>query len=175
MPFCAKSEGGIQMQTVTSRFRAFVALLVVALAITFLPTGSWGATAQAATSYANRYSVVQTARKYMGRPYVFGAAGPRHFDCSGLTRYVFRLHGYYLPHSAASQARYGRSVPKYGWRYGDLIFFRNTYKYGISHVGIYAGNGRMVHAWPRGGVRVDSFTRISYFTRRYAGARRILR
>ncbi|MGI6357155.1 MAG: C40 family peptidase [Bacillota bacterium] len=116
--------------------------------------------------------VVTTAYRYRGRPYVFGARGPRYFDCSGFTRYVYRLHGYYLPHSAAAQSRLGQYVSKSNLRAGDLVFFRNTYKRGISHVGIYVGSGRMIHAWPRRGVIVTKFTSYRYFTSRYAGARR---
>lgn len=118
--------------------------------------------------------VVSTAYRYRGRPYVFGARGPYSFDCSGFTRYVYRLYGYYLPHSAASQSRLGQYVSKGNWKAGDLIFFRNTYKAGVSHVGIYVGNNRMIHAWPKKGVIVTTFTAYRYFTSRYAGARRAM-
>jgi len=132
------------------------------------------AQAEAATSLANRYSVLSTARRFMGTPYVFGANGPRAFDCSSYTRYVYRLHGYYIPRTAASQSTVGRYVTKSQLRVGDLMFYRNTYKRGISHVGIYAGNGRIIHAWPRRGVTTDSINH-PYLASRYAGAKRILR
>lgn len=143
--------------------------LLVALLIGSTPVLTQ--TAEAASSTLGS-RVVATAYRYRGRPYVFGARGPYSFDCSGFTRYVYRLYGYYLPHSAASQSRLGRYVSKGNWRAGDLIFFRNTYKAGISHVGIYVGNNRMIHAWPRKGVIVTNFTAYSYFRSRYAGARR---
>ncbi len=155
--------------------KVLASLLLMAAVITFIPFASTTNEAEAATRFSNRYSVVQTARKYMGRRYVFGATGPRTFDCSGFTRYVYRLHGYYIPRTAASQSRVGKFVAKGNWRYGDLIFFRNTYKKGISHVGIYAGNGRIVHAWPRSGVTVHNFTTYRYLASRYAGARRVLK
>ena len=156
-----------------SRFLA--SLLLLTLALSFFAVSLLPNRALAATSLANRSSVLVTARKYLGRPYVFGATGPRSFDCSGFTRYVYRLHGYYIPRTAAAQSRVGKAVAKGNWKYGDLIFFRNTYKAGISHVGIYASNNRIVHAWPRTGVKVDNFTTYKYLAVRYAGARRILK
>lgn len=155
--------------------KLLASMLVVVAVVTLVPFAAAPEEAEAATRFSNRYSVVETARKYMGRPYVFGANGPRSFDCSGFTRYVYRLHGYYIPRTAASQSRVGTFVAKGNWRYGDLIFFRNTYKKGISHVGIYAGNGRIIHAWPRSGVTVHNFTTYRYLATRYAGARRILK
>ncbi len=155
--------------------KVLASLLLAAVVITFAPFNLLTDQAEAATRFSNRYSVVTTARKYIGRPYVFGANGPKSFDCSGFTRYVYRLHGYYIPRTAASQSRAGTAVAKGQWRYGDLIFFRNTYKAGISHVGIYAGNNRIVHAWPRTGVTVHNFTTYKYLSSRYAGARRILK
>lgn len=150
--------------------KVFAMLLLVAAVATFMPAKE----AFAATSYANRYSVVQTAYKYLGRPYVFGATGPTYFDCSGFTRYVYRQHGIYLPRTAAAQSTVGRYVYKSQLTYGDLVFFKNTYKYGISHVGIYVGNGKIIHAFPNRGVTVDRLSN-SYLTAKYAGAKRVLR
>lgn len=155
--------------------KILAAFLLLAVTVTLLPIDSWHNQAEAATSYSNRYSIVRTARKYLGRPYVFGANGPRSFDCSGFVRYVYRLHGYYLPRTAASQSRVGKAVAKGNWRYGDIIYFRNTYKSGVSHVGIYAGNRRIIHAWPRKGVTTVNFTTYRYLASRYAGARRVLK
>lgn len=157
-------------KTTNLRTRVVVLLLMVTVLASFSPL--FLGTAQAAGTGTN---VVQTAYKYYGRPYVFGTAGPRYFDCSGFTRYVYRLYGYYLPHSAAAQSRYGAAVSKGNWKYGDLIFFRNTYKRGISHVGIYAGNNKIIHAWPKKGVITTNFVTYRYLAARYAGARRIIR
>ncbi|MGI6344200.1 MAG: C40 family peptidase [Bacillota bacterium] len=146
--------------------------LAIALVVSLLP--AFTPTAEAATSFANRSAVIRTARRYLGRPYVFGANGPRYFDCSSFVRYVYRQHGIYLPRTAASQSRYGRAIPKSKLAAGDIVFFRNTYKRGISHVGIYIGSGRFIHAFPRRGVTVDSLYQ-RYFTVKYAGAKRVLR
>ena len=93
---------------------------------------------------ALRYAFAQ-----IGDRYVFGAAGMQTWDCSGLTMRAFAAAGVSLPHSSRAQFRYGKRVPRSQLRPGDLVFF----KVPISHVGIYVGNGKMVHA-PRPGSRV---------------------
>lgn len=119
--------------------------------------------------------VVRTALSYLGRPYVFGATGPRAFDCSGFTRYVmYKSTGIRLPRTAAAQSRVGRQISKSSLQRGDLVFFKNTYKPGVSHVGIAMGNGRMVHAWTKGGVKIDSLN-TRYFVAKYHSSRTVLR
>jgi cell wall-associated NlpC family hydrolase len=93
---------------------------------------------------ALRYAMSQ-----IGDRYVFGAAGMQTWDCSGLTMRAFAAAGVSLPHSSRAQFRYGKKIPRSQLRPGDLVFF----KVPISHVGIYVGNGQMVHA-PRPGSRV---------------------
>jgi len=93
---------------------------------------------------ALRYALAQ-----IGDRYVFGAAGMQTWDCSGLTMRAFAAAGVSLPHSSRAQFRYGKKIPRSQLRPGDLVFF----KVPISHVGIYVGNGKMVHA-PRPGYRV---------------------
>ncbi|MFG1927536.1 C40 family peptidase [Cryptosporangium sp. NPDC048952] len=90
---------------------------------------------------SNGNAVVQAAARQAGKPYVFGAAGPNSFDCSGLTRYVYKQFGKSLPHSATQQARYGKSVGKGAKKPGDLILFGSGSYY--SHAGIYAGGNYM--------------------------------
>jgi len=86
-------------------------------------------------------AVVAEAAKHRGKPYRYGAAGPYAFDCSGFTQYVYRKFGLRLPHSATSQARYGRYVSKSAARPGDLVVFGSPGRY--YHAGIYAGGGTM--------------------------------
>lgn len=106
-----------------------------------------------------------------GIQYRWGGTSRRGFDCSGFTRYLFeRMRGVKLPHSASRQARYGDKVPREALRAGDLVFFR-TYRRGISHVGIYIGGNRFVHAANRRkDVRVDELK--GYYAKRYVTARR---
>ena len=111
--------------------------------------------------------------KQIGDRYVFGAAGPTLWDCSGLTMRAFQASGVSLPHSAAAQMRYGKQVSFASLKPGDLVFFNHGGRSYVSHVGIYLGAGRMVHA-PRPGARVkvtDFGTRFGSL--RFAGARRI--
>ncbi len=151
---------------------AIVLMLVVAVA-TAVPGLPLQGSAEAAST-STGYRLYLTSRRYLGRRYVFGATGPRYFDCSGFTRYVYRLYGVYLPRTAAAQSTRGSYVSKGNLRYGDLIFFRNTYKRGISHVGLYAGNNRIIHAFPRRGVTIDSLSN-RYLRAKYAFSKRVLR
>ena len=95
---------------------------------------------------------LQAALRELGKPYRYGALGPRSYDCSGLTLFAYRAAGISLPHSAAAQYGSGRRVARKDLQPGDLIFWR-----GLGHVGIYLGGGRMVHA-PQSGdvVRITS-------------------
>lgn len=116
--------------------------------------------------------IVNRALTYRGVPYRMGAAGGRGaFDCSSFTRYVLRQSGENLPRTAAEQYRKGTPVDKADMRAGDLVFFKNTYKRGVSHVGIYMGAGKFIHASSRGGVKESSLS-DSYYVNHWAGARR---
>ncbi len=114
------------------------------------------------------------AVQFTGSRYVYGGASPRGFDCSGLTSYVYGKLGVKLPHSAAGQfsTRYGAAISSMdNLKAGDLVFFAGTAGHrGISHVGIYIGGGRLVHAMtPRYGVQVSNIY-DDYWVRHYAGA-----
>jgi peptidoglycan DL-endopeptidase CwlO len=86
--------------------------------------------------------VIKTALAQVGKPYVYGAMGPDGFDCSGLTAYSYAAAGISLPHSSRAQSTLGVRVSRGQLQPGDLIFFYSP----ISHVGLYLGNGMMVHA-----------------------------
>ncbi|MFE4419351.1 C40 family peptidase [Streptomyces sp. NPDC056817] len=91
------------------------------------------------------------AREQIGKPYVWGAAGPGSYDCSGLTQAAWKAAGVTLPRAARDQARAGTAVPLSEARPGDLVFF--AFFGDADHVGLYAGDGVMIHA-PRPGGRV---------------------
>ena len=94
--------------------------------------------------------VVALAQRELGDPYVYGAAGPDSFDCSGLTMYVYAQIGIGLPHGATAQQQMSTPVPMSALQPGDLVFFGGaSYSY---HVGIYAGGGSMIHAPHTGAV-----------------------
>jgi cell wall-associated NlpC family hydrolase len=104
------------------------------------------------------------AKRQIGDKYRYGATGPNAWDCSGLTRGAWKSAGVKLPHSAKQQYRKGKKVSKSNLKKGDLVFFYS----GISHVGIYAGNGKVVHA-SRPGKPVAT-VKMKYMP--YKGARR---
>ncbi|MGY1741296.1 MULTISPECIES: C40 family peptidase [unclassified Blastococcus] len=109
---------------------------------------------------------IDTAMAQRGKPYVWAAAGPRSYDCSGLTQYAYRAAGISLPHSSRMQSQMGQAVSRADLRPGDLVFFYSP----VSHVGIYIGNGQMVHAPTSGDVvKVASIDSMGG----YAGGRRI--
>ena len=119
-------------------------------------------------SGSTRYSIIRTAEKYIGVRYKFGGDTPHGFDCSGYTRYIYRVNGIDLPHSARQQYACGRRVGIKNAKPGDLVFFK-IYGRKITHVGVYAGNYKFLHA-PRRGKRVSyEDIRSDYWRKRYAG------
>jgi cell wall-associated NlpC family hydrolase len=130
-----------------------------------------------AASFLDRLSarfkrLVEQAMTYLGTPYRRGGTTRSGVDCSGLVGAVYGEQGLDLPRTAAQQFAEGVAVAASDLRPGDLVFFRNTYKRGISHVGIYIGDGRFLHAaGRRHGVIVSELSR-PYYRLRYAGARR---
>jgi cell wall-associated NlpC family hydrolase len=116
--------------------------------------------------------VLSAAASYLGRPYRFGSQG-RAFDCSGFVRTVFADMGVEVPHSARELATLGDRIDREELEPGDLVFFRITPRHYATHVGIYVGDDKFVHAATRGGqVQVDSLS-DTYYARHYCGARRI--
>ncbi len=116
-------------------------------------------------------SIVAEASKYIGCKYRYGGTTPSGFDCSGFTSYVYKKFGVNLNRTAAGQYSNGVSVTKSQLQPGDLVMFGKS---GISHVAIYAGGGRIVHAaTSKTGVRTDSLN-SGYYSKNYVGARRIL-
>jgi cell wall-associated NlpC family hydrolase len=116
-------------------------------------------------------NVLQTAMRFVGVPYVFGGNTPDGFDCSGFTRYVYARYGIGLPRMADEQYGLGRPVSKAHLRPGDLVFF-TTYAEGVSHVGIYLGEGKFISATSSRGVAIDRLA-DGYWGPRYVGARRV--
>ncbi|WP_229073742.1 C40 family peptidase [Actinoplanes sp. DH11] len=104
------------------------------------------------TVKASGAKILAEAKKHKGALYKYGASGPKRFDCSGYTKYVYKkAAGKKLPHKANSQQKYGKKVAKSNKKVGDLIVFRNG-SYGY-HAGIYAGNG-YIYDSPHSGARV---------------------
>jgi peptidoglycan DL-endopeptidase CwlO len=107
---------------------------------------------------------IDTAMAQRGKPYVWAAGGPGSYDCSGLTAYAYRAAGITLPHSSRLQSQMGQAVSRDQLQPGDLVFFYSP----VSHVGIYIGNGQMVHAPTSGDV-----VKVAPLMSGFSGARRI--
>ncbi len=124
--------------------------------------------ARSAAGVSGRAGVaLKFALKQIGDRYVFGAAGLITWDCSGLTMRAYQAAGVSLPHSSAAQSRMGKKVSLKALKPGDLLFFGRP----VSHVGMYLGGGKMVHA-PRSGSRVKVTTSGSLGRKPLVGARR---
>lgn len=117
---------------------------------------------------------VQMALSFLGAPYRLGGMSRRGIDCAGLVRVAYQTLGFTLPPTAAGQFEEGVEVSLGELQPGDLLFFRDTYKLGISHVGIYIGGGKFIHAAStKRGVVMTSLS-ASYYLSRFAGAKRLV-
>ncbi|MFJ8051672.1 NlpC/P60 family protein [Streptomyces luteogriseus] len=113
-------------------------------------SGSSSSTAPADSSYATKADkALAFARAQIGKPYVWGAVGPGSYDCSGLTQAAWKAAGVTLPRTTYDQVNAGTTVPLSQAQPGDLVFFYDD----VTHVGIYIGNGMMIHA-PKPGTYV---------------------
>ncbi|HJP60177.1 MAG TPA: C40 family peptidase [Gemmatimonadaceae bacterium] len=115
-----------------------------------------------------------TAEQYIGVPYVYGGSSPRGFDCSGFVQYVYAQNGVDLPRTSRQMAGSGIAVSTRALAVGDLLLFQQGGR--ISHVAIYAGNGRFIHSSSSGhGVRYDNFdtNRGRWFADHLVAARRV--
>jgi cell wall-associated NlpC family hydrolase len=122
-----------------------------------------------------RNDIVETAEGFIGLPYQWGGASAEEgFDCSGLTMAVYQLNGLSLPRSSRDQYTMGAPVEMAELAKGDLVFFVTKGREKVSHVGVYAGDNRFIHAPGKGKtIRVDSLS-DRYYTSRYVGARKYL-
>lgn len=125
---------------------------------------------EALNGSTTRQKIVAEAKKHLGVPYVWGGSTPSGFDCSGFTQYVLQKCGISIPRTTTEQYKVGTYISKKQLQPGDLVFLQNTYRAGLSHVGIYIGNDQMIHASSSKGVTVSSLS-SSYYIEHYYGAR----
>ncbi|MBB4823468.1 cell wall-associated NlpC family hydrolase [Sporosarcina luteola] len=120
--------------------------------------------------------IIQAAKRYIGLPYLWAGVSAYGFDCSGLTYSIYKNHGILIPRDSADQAKQGTAVKQADLQPGDLLFFaRDKGKGAVYHVGMFVGDGKMIHA-PNSSKKVEivSFRSGTYKTN-YAGARRYLK
>jgi len=147
---------------------SFVALLLLAT------TGAAMAAPADTTPADPGGQVADLALNYVGAPYRWGGISPSGFDCSGFVLFVYSQFGVDLPHNEIGQLNSGPSVPASDLQPGDIVVFANTYRAGLSHTGIYIGNGQFVHAADeQHGVLVSNLW-DSYWGPRLVGAARAI-
>ena len=163
--FARRSFRGVAVAAIAG---AGIALspLPASAAVGDAPASASVAAAPAVASSAAAQKAVDTALAQRGDMYLYGATGPDRFDCSGLTSFAYKAAGITIPRTSKAQASFGTPVSKANLQPGDLVFFYSP----VSHVGMYIGNGQMVHASTAGKpvavVNLDSMPS-------YAGARRV--
>ncbi len=162
LPFPASFSGNVEMGSVAFQPRPGTPLPVA--------FGPEKAVEGAAAGKAQK--ALDLALSFLGVPYLWGGTSPSGFDCSGLVYYVYAQQGVKLPRVAADQARVGQPVTRVqDLLPGDAVFFADSSGY-IHHMGLYIGNGKMVHS-PRTGdvVKISDIT-TGYYQRQFAGGRR---
>lgn len=119
-----------------------------------------------------RDEIVQTTRHFIGTPYLWGGCSPdTGFDCSGLAMTAYQLNGLHLPRTSREQYAAGYPIAWNHLKKGDLVFFSGNQHGTVTHVGVYAGDGRFIHAPGKGKkIRMDSLS-ARYYRQRYIGAR----
>jgi len=125
-----------------------------------------------ASSGISSTKVVSVANSVMGTKYVYGGTTSKGFDCSGFIGYVYKQVGVALPRTSAGMYATGTSVSKKNLKAGDLVFF-NTSGKGVSHAGIYIGNGKFVHSSSSKGVSISKINDPYYWGSKYIGAKRV--
>ena len=114
-------------------------------------------------------SITRLACSFVGTPYMWGGNSIKHFDCSGLVKFCYYMHGIILPRNASQQIKCGTPVPDGEWKKGDLLFFGSSKPFRVTHVAIYMGEGRIVHSSLQ--VRINT---LEEYGRTPIGAVRIL-
>lgn len=125
----------------------------------------------------NKNPIIYHAKSYLGGRYVWGGTQPEGFDCSGYVKYLYEKEGIELPRTAWEQSKVGQQIPQYALEKGDLVFFKTTdkRKIPITHVGMYIGNDKFIHAASKkAGIIISSLSKGKY-AKKFVKATRIIK
>jgi cell wall-associated NlpC family hydrolase len=127
-------------------------------------------------SAIDRKKLLEDAKFFKGGKYVWGGTSPKGFDCSGYVQYLYKKHNINLPRTAWAQSKKGEPVDLHNLQKGDLLFFLTDKKRGIpvTHVGIYIGNGKFIHAASRKKGIIISPIDHGYYAKKFVSARRVV-
>jgi len=127
-------------------------------------------------SAVDRQKLLEDATFFKGGKYVWGGTSPKGFDCSGYVQYLYKKHNINLPRTAWAQSKKGEPVNIHNLQKGDLLFFLTDKKRGIpvTHVGIYLGNGKFIHAASRKKGIIISPIDHGYYAQKFVSARRVV-
>lgn len=143
--------------------------VATAATLSLVPAGPVAAEERVAQASSTAQEAVEYAKSQTGKPYRFGATGPAAYDCSGLVQRAYQKSGKNITRTTYTQYDEGKPVSRSNVRPGDLMFFYS----GPGHVGMYVGNGKMVHA-PKSGKTVQVVRLSSYYDSHFVGARRMV-
>ena len=138
---------------------------------------NWQPYTQEEEPFTKEDELLETAKEYLGVPYIWAANGPSAFDCSGFTKYVYKKNGITLPRYSGHQANVGIKVAYDELQKGDLVFFDTAkgFHRKVNHVGIYIGDNKFIHASSaRKRVMITSFSRKKFYKNRFLHGRRVL-
>jgi cell wall-associated NlpC family hydrolase len=159
------------LSTVASKIRHIVVCCAV---VAVLLSGASVASAAPDATVTPGAQVADLAQQYIGSRYRWGGTSPAGFDCTGFVMYVFGQFGVSMPHNEAGQLASGDRVSADELQPGDVLVFANTYRAGLSHVGIYIGEGQFVHAVDeRHGVMINNLW-DGYWGPRFVAASRAI-
>jgi cell wall-associated NlpC family hydrolase len=124
----------------------------------------------------DKKQLLEDAKYFKGGKYVWGGTTPQGFDCSGYVQYLYKKHHVNLPRTAWAQSKKGYDIPKENLQKGDLLFFLTDKKRGIpvTHVGIYLGNGKFIHAASKKKGIIISPIYSGYYAGKFVSAKRVL-
>lgn len=162
------------MKKISQQIKLSSIFALVALSLILSGCGSSPKYQRGKTS-VNKQAVINTAKKMLGVKYRYGGTSPsRGFDCSGLVQYSHKSAGINLPRTTGQQYKASKRVSRRYLKAGDLVFFKIAVSRAVSHVGIYLGNNKFIHA-PSSGkrVKISSMTE-KYWRKRFTGAGRFL-